>query len=69
LLTDPLRLSPPQDTIRFWPLAVTMLGMSFRDPVVVTRVVRLVRPPPHAHFTNKDAVQQQTHIIVGSTCC
>ena len=33
-----------QDTIRFWPLAVTMLGMSFRDPVVVTRVVRLVRP-------------------------
>lgn len=34
-----------QDTIRFWPLAVTMLGMSFRDPVVVTRVVRLVRLP------------------------
>lgn len=32
-----------QDTIRFWPLAVTMLGMSFRDPVVVSRVVRLVR--------------------------
>ena len=34
-----------QDTIRFWPLAVTMLGMSVRDPVVVSRVVRLVRAP------------------------
>jgi len=36
------RLCGSQDTIRFWPLAVTMLGMSFRDPLVVSRVVRQV---------------------------
>ena len=40
-----LTAPPLQDTIRFWPLAVSMLGMSFQDPLVVFRVVRLVRPP------------------------
>lgn len=31
-----------QDTLQFLPLAVTMLGMSFRDPLVVMRVVSQV---------------------------
>ena len=33
-----------QDTIQFWPLAASMLGMSFRDPLVVMRVMVQVRP-------------------------
>ncbi len=43
----------PQDTINFLPLAVSMLGMSARDPLVVFRVVcqaRLHFPSPSALF-------------------
>lgn len=63
----------PQDTIKFLPLAVSMLGMSARDPLVVFRVVCQVLavptppPPPPHHLapspTSSYAILVPTHML------